>query len=324
MGATGRDIHIDVPLSNIMLNYRPQGMVADMVFPIVGVPKQSDAYLIWNQGDILRVDDDRRAPGAEANIVTLNVSSATYYCDPHFLKTPLVIEDNVNMDPAYATMLRQGRAQFLTGKLLLGMERRVANLVTSSSNVGSASGPTSAWTDFTDGNSDPLGDIWTAMNNVQDATGYMPNRILFGDKAWRNFRRHRGVISQINGADGVIGPSSTRIISQAQAASFLELDQVLVSRAYDNTAEEGQTATLAQVMDDNVLIYFAPAAPSIEMPSFGYSFRWNAPGIANMGVEIHPYDTRRKAEEIEVGYYQDEKVTSAPLGFLIQAVTSEH
>ena len=57
-------------------------------------------------------------------------------------------------------------------------------------------------------------------------------------------------------------------------------------------------------------------------PSFGYSFRWVAAGIPNFGVERHPFDRKLKTSEIELGYYQDEKVTSTALGVLITAVTS--
>jgi len=41
-----------------------------------------------------------------------------------------------------------------------------------------------------------------------------------------------------------------------------------------------------------------------------------------MTVEVHPFDRKIKAEEVEVGYYQDEKVVSKPLGFLITNPTS--
>ena len=44
-GATGRDIHVDVPLSNVAVNYRPMGHIADMIFPVVGVQKHSDLII---------------------------------------------------------------------------------------------------------------------------------------------------------------------------------------------------------------------------------------------------------------------------------------
>jgi len=41
-----------------------------------------------------------------------------------------------------------------------------------------------------------------------------------------------------------------------------------------------------------------------------------------MQIEVHPFDVKTKSEEIELGYYQDEKITSSVLGFLLTHVTS--
>ncbi len=41
-----------------------------------------------------------------------------------------------------------------------------------------------------------------------------------------------------------------------------------------------------------------------------------------MTVERHPFDKREKSEEVEVGYYGQEKITGASYGFLITAVNS--
>jgi len=41
-----------------------------------------------------------------------------------------------------------------------------------------------------------------------------------------------------------------------------------------------------------------------------------------MTVERHPFDSRKKTEEVEVGYYQDEVITSSALSYLITNVTS--
>ena len=75
MGATGRDLHIDKHLSNVAMAYRPMGMIADLIAPIVPVGKQSDLYPVWSQADALRVEDDKRAPLTEANLITQDVSS---------------------------------------------------------------------------------------------------------------------------------------------------------------------------------------------------------------------------------------------------------
>jgi len=319
MGATGRDLHIDQHLSNVAMSYRPMGMIADLIAPIVSVGKQSDIYPIWSQADALRVEDDKRAPGTEANLISQDVSSEAYFAKNYALKTGLTLEDRENMDAGFIKELRDGKARFLKGKVAIAWESRVCLQVTSGSNVGSYSTVISDWMDHATGNSTPLADVQTALDNVQDLTGYRPNRLIMGELAWRHFRRHADVIAILYGDSGQGQP---RYASREQVKAIFEVDQFLVGAAYYNSAPEGQSASLSPLWLDNVLAYYAPPAPSIDEPSFMYSFRWSKPGLPNMGVERHPFDSKKKSEEVEIGYYQDEKVTSAPLSFLITNVTS--
>ncbi|HPA76841.1 MAG TPA: hypothetical protein PK888_13610, partial [Deltaproteobacteria bacterium] len=78
-GFTGHDVHIDVPLSQVAIAYNPRGFIADQIAPMVGVNKQSDGYYIWDIADAYRVEDSKRAPGAEANVIERSVSSGTYF-----------------------------------------------------------------------------------------------------------------------------------------------------------------------------------------------------------------------------------------------------
>ena len=175
MGSTGRDLHFDAPLSNVAINYRPSGMIADLVAPIVNVQKQSDKYVIFDQADSFRIEDDKRAPGTEANIISRSVSSDSYFADNYALKDDLTLEDRENMDAIFLSELRAGRVPYLKDKLMLGWEKRLTDKVTSGTNVGSYSTVTSDWMDTASGKSDPLGDVFTAIYNIEGSTGYRPN-----------------------------------------------------------------------------------------------------------------------------------------------------
>lgn len=319
MGATNHDLHIDTFLTEFAINFTPRNFIAPEIFPQVNVSKQSNTYPIFSTADAYRIEDDTRAPGNEANRFETGVSSDTYFARNRALKRSITIEDLSNMDDVFKRNLREGRAASILNKLNLAWERRISSQITSANNVGSSSTVTSAWTDSDAGDSDPILNVQTAMRNVQDATGEMPNRIVMGDLAWRNFREHADVISRIFGTTGTGEP---RLVSMIQAAGLFEVDKFMVGKAYSNTSEEGQDQTLSLLWSDQVIVYFAPDRPSIEEPSFGYSIRWQQPGLPNMIAEVHPFDARRKSEEVEVGYYQDEKITAKELSFLIRNVTS--
>ena len=313
--ATGRDLHIDQALSTMAIGYRPEGFIADMLFPTVRVQKQSDVYHIFSRADRLRNEKTTRAPGTLARRVGEDVSSATFYCQNYALAGSVPIEDKANADPLLVNQLHNGKAQFLLDKLLLDWEIRVSSMVTSTSNVGSSSAVTSAW----NGAGDPIGDVETAIDNVRYSNGILAAglTICMGDEAWTSFRRDSNVRNKIFGNNNGGGYPS-----EAQVADLLGVKRIIVGGAFQNTGEEGLAESLSTIWKDHVLVYYAPDSPSVDKPSFGYNFRWAAAGLPNMQVERHPWDSRRKAEDIEVGYYQDEKLTSASHGFLLTAVNS--
>lgn len=314
-GATAENLHVDALLTNMALNYRPSGMIADMVFPQVPVQKQSDYYAIFLRSDALRIEDTARAPGTEANKITREVSTATYYCDNYALKYPVTIEDKVNADPIFITNIINGRVEYIFDKLALDWENRIATLVTNTANVGSSAAVGSGWTDID--NADAIGDINTAIDNVADSTGLRPNSIVFGEAAWRNFRRNVSIRNLIFGTNNGGG-----FANRVQVGNLLEIPNILVGGAYQNTANEAQAEVVAQIWNDDVLVYYSAERPSMDRPSFGYSFRWQAAGLQNMTVERHPFDSKTKSEEVEGGYYQDEVVTGAEYGFLMTSVNS--
>jgi len=313
--STGRDLHIDQNLTNVAMNYRPVGMIADMIAPIVTVSKETDLYPVFSQKEALAIEDTKRARGTQANRITRSVSSEGYRAENYALAYDLPIEDRANMDAAYAFELEAGASRYLVDKLVLDWDRRVLSTVGSSTNVSTGFVPSSAWA--TGG--DPVSQLYQAIEQVQATTAYRPNNILFGWRAYNWFRRNGNVRNFVLGSNNGGG-----VITRQSVAGIFEVDRVLVSEAFYNSANEAKAISLANTFpSDAVLVYYAPSAPSREVPSFMYSFRWQAPGLpAPLSVERHPYDSKRKVESIEAGYYQDEKITSSALGALILGVNS--
>lgn len=314
----GRQTHIDQHLTNVALGYAPAGFVAPRIAPIIPVGKQHDLLPEWVQDDWFRRPSTNRAPNTQARMVEFRVNSQRYYANNYALKIGLTVEDRVNADPVFQMQSDESRTRFLRTLLDLDYEVRVLSQVGSTSNVGSSSVVASSWTTRTS-NSNPVGDIWAQMDAFQDANGYRPNKLLFGNRAWRDVSRHNTVIDKIR-QTALAGAGLS--VREQDVATLFEVDDVLVARGYQNTAQEGIAAAYSAIFNDKVLLYYAPPTPSMELPSFMYSFRWSAPGIANMTVERHPFDQKTKSEEIEMGYYQDELVTAARFGWLITGTGS--
>jgi len=314
MGATSKDLHVDKVLTEFAQGYTPEGNIAGMLFPMVTVDKQTDIYLEADRGRILRRQDTKRSPGTEARRVERSFGSATYHCVNYALKDMVTIEDKANTDPTMIFSKAEGKAKGILDDLFLDWEIRVLDKIKNTANVGSSAAVSSAW----NGTGNPLSDVNTALDNVRYANGKKANRVLFGAEAWDSFRRDATVRNIILGSNNGGG-----YVNEKQVASLLDVEEVLVSNAFENSADEGQDESLNSIMGDNVLCYYVPKAPTIEQPSFGYSIRWQQSNLpAPLVVERHPYNSKTKSEEVEAGYYQDERITGKSYGYLLVSVNS--
>ncbi len=311
--AVGHDVYLDVPLSNVAIQHRPMGMIADKIFPLLTVRKQSGSVIEGNREDALRRDDTKRAPGTPAKMVTRDVSSHLYYCHNYALGSGVTIEDRANAEPPYVQMLFNEEVQFVKDKLMLDQEIRVASQVTSTSNVGSSSAVTSGW----GGAGDPLGDVNAAIDNILDTTGIRPNNISFGEAGWRTFRRDTTVRNLIKGVNNGGG-----YVSVAEVSKLLEIENINIGGMFQNTGGEGLAEALSQVWGDNVLVSYAPRVVTRRAPTMGFLVRLNAPGIPNMQVERYPYSPQTKMNGFDLSYYQDEFLVNSGYSFLLTAVNS--
>jgi hypothetical protein len=315
--STGKDLHVDQLLSEIAINYRPAGMIADMIAPIVTVGKETDIYPVFSRAEAFAVEDDLRSRGQAAKRITRSVSSASYLAKNYALAHPVYIEDRANMDAALQFELETGASRYLTDKLSLNADRRILSMVASATNVSTGFLCGSSWTGATQG--DPISMIWKVMEQGQSLTAQKPNSLLFGWRAWNFFRRN------VNARNFILGTNNGGgAVTRTAAQEAFEIDRLLVAGAFYNTANEAQAESLASnPLHDAVLAYYAPLSPSRETPSFMYSFRWTSPLLGvPFAVIRHPFDSKTRIEEIEVSYYQDERITGSAYGALLLGVGS--
>lgn len=312
--AVGRDIYLDVPLSNVAIEHKPMGMIADAIFPVVTVRKQSGSIIEFNREDVLRIEDTKRAPGTPAKMVTRDVSSHTYYCTNYALGSGVTIEDRANADDVYIQTLFNDEVIYVRDKLSLDTELRVSNLVNNTSNVGSSSAVASGWGGT---GADPIADLNAAIDNVFDTTGLRPNKVVFGERAWRTARRHTSVRDLIKGVNNGGGYAS-----RENMKSLLEVDELLVAGTFQNTGGEGEAEALSRIWVDNVLVCFTPQVATKRSPTFGFQVQLVAPGIPNMQVERYGYDPKTKTDGFDLSYYQSEFLVNSSYSFLLTAVNS--
>src|SRR5574343_1416849 len=94
------DVHVNRPLTNISVAFmqNASNFIADRVFPVVPVAKQSDLYFTFDRGAFNRDEMQRRAPGAESAGAVYTVATAPYNCAVWALHKDVADQVRANAD----------------------------------------------------------------------------------------------------------------------------------------------------------------------------------------------------------------------------------
>lgn len=317
--STGAELHIDVPLSNVVVGRRPEGFIADQLLPITQVSKQSDLYYTFNRREWYQHQAglSERAPGTEAKNVVMSVSSDTYFARNYALKTGWTVEDEVNADDVL--QWRQSSALYLADRLMLDYEVRIATLATNTSNVGTVSTIASAW-------SDPVvARVFDNITNHKEAfrrlTGRMPNTIIIPQQVWTFVSQNEQVRGRI------FGQNNGGVPTTQQFANLIDIPRILVPMSQVNTQNELATflgsGTLADVWGPHYWLCNLNLLQGRMTDTWMNAFRWTSPLFGTpMAVQAYPFDIKKKVYEVEVGYYQAEKIVSPDLAIRFANVVS--
>ena len=84
------DVHVDRPLTNLSIAFRQSAdaFVADRVFPVVPVSKQTDSFFTIPRGAFLRDQMEKKAPGAGAKATGVCPGCAKFAPDAVTSNTP--------------------------------------------------------------------------------------------------------------------------------------------------------------------------------------------------------------------------------------------
>ena len=186
-------VHIDQALTEVSVAYRNTQYVADSVFPVVPVSKQSNKYFIYSK-DNFRTLDDARRPGARANEIEWTLSTDTYYCEGHALAQAIPDELRANADQAIDVDV--DTTEVLTDLVYLQREILVASKATDSSVITQSAtlSGNGQWSDYT--NSDPITAIEDQKATILKQIGHLPNSILVSYPVFKTLRNHPKIIDR--------------------------------------------------------------------------------------------------------------------------------
>lgn len=282
------NVRIDQVLTNISLGFpRNTDYVGNLLFPQVKVTKQSDKYYVFGKEAWLAENGDYRAPGTEANeIPGMQVSLDSYYAQEHALQHAIPDEERENTESPFQP--DKDAAELLTGKILLGRELAMRDLVTNASNYASGLSTTLAGTQqFSNPASDPIGVIKGAVEAVHDKLFMEPNTMIMPRQVYRKLVDHPAFIERIKYSERGVG--SLELIKE-----LLEFDNIIVpgvAYSADPVGTPGNKVKGSYLWGKDIVMAYVPPAPGKKVPAFGYEYTWTING-QEMSVDRWREDPR--------------------------------
>lgn len=291
------NVHVDQVLTQISVGWPTQGLAGAALFPTVTVRKQSDKYYVFGREGWLP-EDDLRAPGTEANEVTgLAVSTDTYFAQEHSLQIPVTDEERENADSPLSPD-RDG-TNLVTSKIMLGRERAMQTLATTTANYATGYSTTlsgtAQWSDYA--NSDPISDLRTGKSKVHSGIFLEPNTLIVPYQVMTKLEDHPDFLERIK-------YSERAIFSPELLAAVLGFQNVVVPGVGINSANLGQTPTIGYLWGKDVVMAYVPTSPGLKIPAYGYEYTWGQQSVDRWREE------KRKSDVIRVCRYYDLKLTA--------------
>lgn len=316
------DMHIDKALTNMSVKYLQDtaNFVADKVFPIVGVQKQSDRYFMYKKEDWFRDDARLRAMGTESAGGDYDIDNTpTYFCNKYAFHKDVFEEDRVNADNPLQP--DQDAMEFVVDKILLNRENNWAKTYfkkgvwgqdMTGASSGSAGTSITFWDDYD--HSDPVADIANMATAMSEVTGKRPNTLTLGRKVYDALRQHPDILDRIKF-------TQRGVVTSDILASLFDVDRILVANSIQNTANKGQAANMKFTLGNNALLTYAPPSAGLKRASAGYIFSWTGLlGSNAIGGRINRFALPQLGigtERIECEIAYDMKVVAADMGAFV-------
>ncbi|MGA0367591.1 MAG: major capsid protein, partial [Ilumatobacteraceae bacterium] len=281
--------------------------VAGKVFPSVPVSKQSDLYFQYAQEDFFRDEVQYRADGTESAGSGYGLSTASYSANVWALHKDIGDQTRANADAPLN--MDQDATRYLAQQMLIRQERDWATNYFGTGIWDTDTTPATLWSAA---NSDPIGDVQAGINSMLSSTGYRPNVGVCSYAVFSILKNHSEIVERYK-------YTTSESMTTDLIARVLGLDELYVMGSIVNSADEGATASYAQIGDKDMLLAYVPASAGLMQPSAGYNFSWT--GLANSGgigtstsVSRFRMDHLR-ADRLEIQSAWDFKVVSSALGY---------
>lgn len=304
MNPTLSQVHINAAMGKVSVAYRNPSYIAEQIFPVVPVNKQSDEYFVFDKASWFRNEAGPRAPATRGPQVEYSVSSSTYSCRPIAATKPVPDEVVANADSPLRP-LREA-TEFATDKVLLYLEYDLASSIFADSVWTGSAEPSTTWDSAL---SDPVSDIEAGKETLVTQIGREPNVMVIGREVLTDLKRHPDLLE-------LFKYTQSGLLTVPQIAQVFDIPKVLVGTGIYTSSVEGATATYSYIWGKYCLLAWVPPNPGLMVPAAGYTFTWKNRTVESFRRE----EEKATAVRCEMNYGIE--ITSADAGYLLKSVVA--
>ena len=309
--------HVDRALNNLSIAYMQgaNAFIADKVFPIVSVTKQSDVYYVYSKSDFFRNEVKERARGAESAGGQWNMTIADpYHCRKYAYHYDITQEEKVNYDQPIN--VDRDTTEWLSQKMLLKREVDFVNKFFKTGVWGTdiaGNGTTVKYWD--DPNSDPVKAVNNAMLAMAENTGKKPNFAVMAPDLFYALKEHDAIMDRIK-------YTQRGVITVELIASLFEIDTIYIPWGIANAGPQtpGYDETKVDMnflYKGSMLLGYRAGRPSLKEATAGYIFAWTglegASAYGSRMVRIKMDQLGLGTERIEMEMAYDQKIICADM-----------
>jgi hypothetical protein len=276
-------LHIDRYLTSFSVNFVQDRRVfiAQRAASVIPVLKQTDQYVVYDRGYFWRDEVAPRPLGGRPQQVGYKILNGTYSATEYALEH--VVDDRQRANVDDPIRLDENATTLLTQKHMIKQDRVwVQNFfktgVWTTDVAGVASSPsTDQIVQWNDAKSDPIGDVDTYKDVINESTGFMPNIMVLGPAVKRVLRSHPDIADRIK-------YTQTGVADEDVLSKLFEVDSVVTARSVYNSAAEGAANAFTYMADPySAWLGYIEPNPGLDSPTAIANFAWTGliPGVTN-------------------------------------------
>lgn len=297
-------------LEELAVRYTQEGLIADAAVPTTATTAKRVTYPTFRRRDAYRLTDAEMAPDGFANQRKFVKTLSEVTVAPYGLMDRFPISDQI--DDSAVVNEEMETVEDLSSDLLLGREKRHADLLFTAGNYGAANKTTlgTAWS--TPATSTPITDIQTGIR----ACLVKPNKMIMGKRAFDALAAHPNIIQTLRGTAG----TTSGLATSDEIARYFGLEQILVGEARYDSVNPGQTEQLDYIWDPTkALICRIPNEPRRNDVMLCRTYRFRPTGESGVMVTVEQENMRgaRGTIAVKVSYEETTVLVATDVGYLI-------